>query len=1025
MEEAASPLFNGAAAATQTPNYGSRQIGGGQSANNDSNNHNDNNNQSNMGPQSQRRVSQEKRTHNMQEANHGYQRKKKKGGGQLTLFGGEAFDHLKHCDVCRNKAFGKSVHRAHHPKCPFNRKTKGIVSKVTMDTLQEEKRLLKHFSAPLEEHEKGSFRHLTKDNMAAFFNQKRPSQKPTHTPTTVAQTSTADVVAIKGGDSDFFSPLQFSELVTEKASDEAFAKSVREKKAPLAIMAAAAIAVEKIIRPNDGSLISTYFNGLTMTIPPVTDCMDPHYQSIVGQKLLLVDWKKMMGVDVLCPSCKTAVLKNDRTNFSKNKILHPIFGLDGPPQWCMVMSMECPCCKRRFAANDSSILCRLPAFAAYAYPVDSRYAGGNKNSHVARSATDAFDMLLPTYGNGDLCSRLLYNAMNRAYLQSAARYYSLMARKRECRNTETVNETLNETVNEIKPFLEKDGEYMKFYPPTGDMIRDLYDSACHSSHNPWGISDHDRHTREIQGVQCSRIFSQDHTHEVTKNYISKKRLGVEGLWDVATETGEIACAVLVPSTKTSDFSHAAKQLAIRPHFKPQAMYSDTWPCKSDYWSLLLGQQVKGRLGLFHFIKRITGTLRKKHVDYNKSIADLLDCLYYYNDTDYNNLLGALKNGTLSSTGVKYTDDDIEDLNGTPLFRQRYSKYLRKEIRSPDVMRVMLEAWFNKYKCSSSDDVNRPAGGRLDPITQQPLFTPETRDNWLNCKEKAEYLQDPLPLDEMYFVIPPSPNSAHNLNEYLSRRGESSLESFHCLLAHFANCGMRDSLADNLNLTGTARFNLGIRTKMRIASATTTEERKKLPGVWESVVPYFNHSELAWVNSLSRECGIENKMPFPFTEKLGEDTGERFFSEYIRWIKSTKPSVDLNDMCLCTACKTGQNVSPTEVRAIANNTQPPTEMLTETLTETLTDSAHPVPQNIQQPVQQPVQNTQHMTMHNSQNVFLFLPPPPGFFIPPPSYTPMVCCQRYSNWFHNRHRRGRPPHDFDCRRKAITTPNFGYL
>jgi len=50
---------------------------------------------------------------------------------------------------------------------------------------------------------------------------------------------------------------------------------------------------------------------------------------------------------------------------------------------------------------------------------------------------------------------------------------------------------------------------------------------------------------------------------VAKNCARKKELGVEGLWDVATETREIACAVLVPSTKTSDFSHTAKQLSLR------------------------------------------------------------------------------------------------------------------------------------------------------------------------------------------------------------------------------------------------------------------------------------------------------------------------------------------------------------------------------------------------------------------------------------------------------------------------------
>ena len=985
----------------------------------DNENRNPNNNRVDMGPQSQRRLSLEKRTHNMQSG----RRKRSKKGGQLTLFGGVAFDSSKHCEVCVAQLQGREKHRAHHPRCGRNTKTKGLTSKATLETLREEKRLKELFAAPLQDHEKGSFRHLNQDNINQFF-MRRPGKETappvapsTTPPTTVDQQKSPEPTFVC--QDEIFTPAQFSKLVTEKVAKESFAKEHNNKKAPLAMIAAAAVAVEEIIRPNNGSLIQSYFDGLTMTIPFVKGCTDPHYHSIMGQKLLLVDWKKMMGVDVLCPSCKNCLLKNDRTNFSKNKTLHPIFGLDGPPQWCMVMSMQCPGCKARFHANESNILCRLPAYASVAYPVDSRYAGSNKNSHVARSATDLFDMLLPTYGNGDLCSRLLYNAINRSYLERASSYYSEIADNKR----KTVNDSVNDTMTGISPYIEKDGVYMRYYPPLGDMIRNLHNEASLSSNNHWGISDHDRHTREIQGVKCGLVFAQDHTHEVTKNYLNKKKLGIDGLWDVATETGEIACAVLVPSTKTSDFSHAAKQLTLRNHFNPKAMYSDTWPCKSEYWERLLGHEVKGRLGLFHFIQRITRTLRKKHPDYHKAVAALLEALYYYNDEDYDALLAALKNGTLSSAGTKFTDNEIDQMKGTRLFRQRYDKHLRKVIRRANVMRAMLEGWFNRYKCSSSDPVNRPAGGRRDPNTEQTLFTEETRDAWLNCKDKAEYLQDPLPLDEMYYVIPPNPNSPHQLNEYISRRGESSLESFHGLLAHFANCGMRSSLADNLNLTGTARYNLGIRMKLRIASIASLEVRSKMPGAWETVLPYFNHSELNWVNSLAVECGIEDKLPFPCAEQLGKDTGERFFSEYMEWIDSVKPRVDENDMCLCVSCGFGQNVPPSTVPITGTTTERTTVEESGILTATVTP---PAPQ--QQPqlptAQQPLPQQQMPNMASQHSpVFMFMPPTPGFFVPPPSYTPLVCCQRYQTWFCSPTRRGRPPHDWNCRTKL--SPNWTSL
>jgi hypothetical protein len=134
------------------------------------------------------------------------------------------------------------------------------------------------------------------------------------------------------------------------------------------------------------------------------------------------------------------------------------------------------------------------------------------------------------------------------------------------------------------------------------------------------------------------------------------------------------------------------------------------------------------------------------------------------------------------------------------------------------------------------------------------------------------LQDPLPLDTMYDVIYPNPNSPHGLKEYLSCGGESNLESFHLLLSHFGNSGMRDSLANNLNLTGTARYNLSIRQKLRLSRMglddKTLLERSKTPAGWETVVSYFNHTELNYVNELALSAGVgKDNLPFQNVECL--------------------------------------------------------------------------------------------------------------------------------------------------------------
>jgi hypothetical protein len=179
---------------------------------------------------------------------------------------------------------------------------------------------------------------------------------------------------------------------------------------------------------------------------------------------------------------------------------------------------------------------------------------------------------------------------------------------------------------------------------------------------------------------------QDHTFQVVKNY--QKRIGAKAAWDMGTSTGEIAYVILVTSTKSKEFAHAARQLLQRPHFNPRAMYSDTWPHKDAFWKKI-GPAIEGRLGVFHFEKRIISTLRKNHVDYMQAIADLLGALYCYCAEDYETLLAAMKDGSLSATGKKYNSDEVNDLKGTRLFRDRYvqSLFERGLTRSTQPSRV--------------------------------------------------------------------------------------------------------------------------------------------------------------------------------------------------------------------------------------------------------------------------------------------------------------------------------------------------
>jgi len=393
--------------------------------------------------------------------------------------------------------------------------------------------------------------------------------------------------------------------------------------------------LKKVIRAKDNSVFDCYFNGLTVVVPASVDATnEPHCHSVVGQQLLLVDWKRAFGMDVPCPdSTCNGMLANDRTNCSKNKTLFPVFGLSGAPSWCMVMRMTCLCCKRQFNSNDSAVLLSMPQCMSNFYPVEPKCALTNHSFHLERNATEAIDSLMLTHANGELCSRLLHNATNRSFVERIA----------SCCSCHRANHKPGMTV---KDHIEKDGTYVRQHPPLGDTIRDMCDES-NGSNNRWGISEHNRHAREIQSVKCTGVFAQDHTFEVCKN--CQKGLGAKAAWDVATSTGEIATAACAPSTKTIHFSHAVRSLSRREGFKPKVMCSDTWPNEEGFWKRIFGSDFEGRLGLFHFERRMLSTLRKKHADFLDAVTDLLSALCEFESTDYENLLIALKNGTLSST----------------------------------------------------------------------------------------------------------------------------------------------------------------------------------------------------------------------------------------------------------------------------------------------------------------------------------------------------------------------------------------
>jgi hypothetical protein len=795
--------------------------------------------------------------------------------------------------VCRRCNEGPSYKKGHHPDCTtnpwFNKHQKAN---------NPMEQYLEANNKPLSDSEKCSFR-PTPQVLAEFtsgitYRQQRDAVQAKRAPLGTVAGPDVPPVDVDSEVAQSAKPkpqlsciVETSEICEYVANNwQNFQKD--KNNAPAAITAWAHFVQKTCLQPeNPPSRFSSLFSdGMSMTMPAVHGHPCPHVHSLSGQTLLIVDWQRPFPDLVLkCPNCCHA-LKRDRTNMSKNQNLFPIFGLGGPPTWAAVMNYDClgleGGCGARFAANDGELLATFPEFVANLYPVDVTFCRGT--CHLDKTASNLLKQVILTYGSGELFSRLLYDAINKSYEDKITNYLSY--------HLQFPSEKV------ATDYIPKDGTFVTRYPPQGDTIRRLYEDSMSCNWNAWRMSDKERWKREMQNVVSRFSFAQDHTFEAIKNYHSTDATAI---WDVATETGEIACAVLVRTTETVEFAHAAEQLSRREGFQPKVKYSDTWPNMDVFWLELFGEDFDGRLGLFHYIQRISRTLRKSHQDFGKAINKLLKCIYTYHDVDLANLIKALMAGTLGD--YKWSEREVSEKLYTKEFRNKYQKYLRKIIRSKETIIIRLENWHVEFKCTASP--GKPAArGRKDPVSNLPLFTSDTRKAVFNAKKNAGEIQDPLPIDEMYVAIPTT--AEHGLTEWICKRPESKLENAHDPMAHYGNGGMRNSLADTLNLAGTAGRNLSIRHKLRLHS----KHCSNLPAGWEKAVSHDNHTRLHHINNMAIKLTLV-KLPFDDVEPpLRPDNGEVFFSEYFdqQELRREKYSaIPHSHRCPCTLCF--QNPAP--------------------------------------------------------------------------------------------------------------------
>jgi hypothetical protein len=122
-------------------------------------------------------------------------------------------------------------------------------------------------------------------------------------------------------------------------------------------------------------------------------------------------------------------------------------------------------------------------------------------------------------------------------------------------------------------------------------------------------------------------------------------------------------AAIVPSTPMEQASHLIEQVVCKRVKGSTKLvnYTNTWPANKELFEMLLGPTFVGRLGLFHFMQRITDHLESKNQHCWKALVSLQQKIYQYWPGTEDALILALSSDTMAKDGQNYTSPEIRAL----------------------------------------------------------------------------------------------------------------------------------------------------------------------------------------------------------------------------------------------------------------------------------------------------------------------------------------------------------------------------
>jgi hypothetical protein len=628
---------------------------------------------------------------------------------------------------------------------------------------------------------------------------------------------------------------------------------------------------------------------LGFTVPPWDKSKSPdqNYTILEGRTIYFVRWEmNIPNFKLRCPCSNcSGKMTHERYDFCRYSHLTPVQDITGITSYAVSMRYKCSECKKVFKGNDGELYNQIPFHFRQGYPVDPRFT--KKHIHLTTTTTRILEPLMVTHGNGDQIARLFHELQAKKYEDMEEQYFD------HALNTST------KLTSALPSLRVMNGSNTK-YGLTGAAVRDLYLEGATSTATATGMSNNMRNTLEIQAVGSNKSSASDHTFKIVKNYQSKDIDGAAAVHTINNESGMICCAAVVQSTDASQFSHQFESFTKRSNVNPKMHVVDNYPANKILYDTLFRENCRTvnpvilRLGLFHFIQRVTKTFDERHFMCRLATRELSDCIWYEEKEDVQQVELGLLDGSLNR-GVPMSFKEIKEYRYSPRWRARFGENIRVWTRPEQIIGERMDEWFSKFE--EADE---------DPKTKQDLFTWETKKAFDNVRKYIFAITDVLDRKDLYEPVEPGSRSKSKLKTWVGARGtESKLEKFHHCLAHFANRGMRRELVDAVSLAGMALFNLRIRYRQKLNSSPKLKD--SIPSEFQKSPSHLNHSRLHLINKKGRIAGLKFDVHLDLV-KLPQDNGERFLGEY--WLEQKERNARLEaeelktskiQRCMCETC----------------------------------------------------------------------------------------------------------------------------